>query len=85
MVSVEYDLICGLLYGIAVQINAGRVDISLKKEDPHKQWESIGTFLAGHGASTAKSRRGEKDINTFQYSPHSPKGNAFSIIMCNLV
>ena len=47
--------------GIAVQINAGRVDISLKKEDPHKQWESIGTFLAGHGVSTAKSRRGERE------------------------
>ena len=61
IVSVEYDLICGLLYGIAVQINAGRVDISLKKEDPHKQWESIGTFLAGHGVSTAKSRRGERE------------------------
>ena len=43
-----------------VQINAGRVDISLKKEDPHKQWENIGTLLAGHGVSTAKSKRGEE-------------------------
>ena len=48
-------------YGIAVQINAGRVDISLKKEDPHNQWESIGTFLAGHGVSTIKNRRGERE------------------------
>ena len=46
------------LFSFTVQINAGRVDISLKKEDPHKQWESIGTFLAGHGVSTSKNRRG---------------------------
>lgn len=55
-----YELKIELLYPIAgsqVQINAGRVDISLKKEDPHKQWENIGTLLAGHGVSTAKSRR----------------------------
>ena len=41
-----------------MQINAGRVDISLKKDDSHKQWENIGTFLAGHGISTPRSKRG---------------------------
>ena len=43
---------------IAVQINAGRVDINLKKKEPHTQWENIGTFLAGHSVSTSKSKRG---------------------------
>lgn len=42
----------------AVAVDCSRVEISLKKEVPHQQWESIGTFGNGHARLNAKSRRG---------------------------
>ena len=39
-------------------INNNRVEISLKKEVPHQQWEAIGTFLEGHARLSPKVRRG---------------------------
>lgn len=38
--------------------NCGRVEISLRKEVPHQQWEDIGEFLNGHCRLTHKTKRG---------------------------
>ena len=47
-----------VLYSFLVTINCGRVEISLKKEVAHQQWEEIGTYLKGHAQLTQKNKRG---------------------------
>lgn len=41
-----------------VVVNGSRVDITLRKETPHKQWETLGSYLPGHGQLIAKNDRG---------------------------
>ena len=50
-----------------VNINCGRVEISLKKEVQHIQWESIGTFLDGHCKLSPKAKRGTKKGENYVY------------------
>ena len=34
------------------------MDITLRKETPHKQWENLGSYLPGHGQLITKNKRG---------------------------
>lgn len=40
----------------AVSVTAGKVEIVVKKTVPHENWETLGTYLPGHGQ--LKHKRG---------------------------